>query len=249
MTDQVSNPNGVAPVVPVQADPLAPAPAPAEPSAIAVDPNSLFANQLSSITTDDGRQKYTDVNTALSSIPHAQNHINELGSKVKELEEELAKRVGAEELLASLQQTQAPAAAIPAEGQMDESAIQNVVNNMLQSNAQQQTADANANTVRQAISEKFGDAASVEFANKAKELGMDVGTLTSMAKSTPQVVLSLFNTAPVRDPQPTSVSSVHIPAAPAGVVEEDYMAKFRGSDTGLSGKWAKAKADAANNQT
>lgn len=249
MTDQVSNPNGVDPVVPVQADPLAPAPAPADPSAQAVDPNSLFANQLSSITTDDGRQKYQDVNTALSSIPHAQNHINELGSKVKELEEELAKRVGAEELLSSLQQAQAPAAAIPAEGQYDESAIQNVVNNMLQSKAQQDVAEANAATVRNAISEKFGETASTEFANKAKALGMDVGTLTNMAKSTPQVVLQLFDTAPLRDPQPTSVSSVHIPAAPAGIVEEDYMAKFRGSDTGLSSKWAKAKADAANKLT
>jgi len=246
MNDQVSNPNGeVQANEQVQADPAAPAPAPAEPSA-QVDPNSLFADQLSGIKTDDGRQKYADVPTALDSIPHAQNHINELSSQVKDLQEELAKRQGAEELLSSLQQSQQQVVEQPSVTGLDETAIESVVENMLQTKAQQEQQKANANKVKQALTDKFGNAASVEFENRAKQLGMSVGQLTQMSSQMPQAVVELFNAEPVRDPQPTVSSSVNISATPVEKQVPDYMARFKGNaDGGIQSKWAAAKAEAA----
>ncbi len=247
MNDQVSNPNGEAnPQVP--ADQAAPANAPAEQS-VQVDPNSLFADQLSSITTDDGRQKYSDVPTALASIPHAQGHIGELTNKVKELEGELAKRQGAEELLASLQQSQQQVVEQPSVTGLDAAEIENVVSNILQTKAQQDAAETNAAKVRNALSEKFGGAASVEFENRAKSLGVSVGQLTQMASQSPQVVMELFNTPDVRDPQPTVGGSVNISSRPVEKAQPDYMAKFRGSDSDLSTKWAAAKAEVSTKLT
>ena len=247
MNDQVSNPNGEAnPQVP--ADPAAPANAPAEPS-VQVDPNSLFADQLSSITTDDGRQKYSDVPTALASIPHAQGHIGELTNKVKELEGELAKRQGAEELLASLQQSQQQVVEQPSVTGLDAAEIENVVSNILQTKAQQNAAETNAAKVRNALSEKYGGAASVEFENRAKSLGVSVGQLTQMASQSPQVVMELFNTPDVRDPQPTVGGSVNISSRPVEKTQPDYMAKFRGSDSDLPTKWAAAKAEVSSKLT
>ena len=250
MNDQVSNPNGNDQVNDqVLADQAAPATAPAEQS-VQVDPNSLFADQLSSITTDDGRQKYADVTTALNSIPHAQGHINELSSQVKELQEELAKRQGAEDLLASLQQSQQQVVETPSVTGLDETAIESVVSNMLQSQAQQQQQEANAATVKQALTDKFGAAASVEFENRAQQLGMSVGQLTQMSAQMPQAVVELFNTVPVRDPQPTVGSTVNIPATPVSGSTPDYMAKFRGqSDKDVKSKWEAAKEEVAKNIT
>jgi len=242
MNDQVSNPNGELNQQ-VQADQSAPTDAPVEQS-VQVDPNSLFADQLSSITTDDGRQKYSDVPTALASIPHAQGHISELTNKVKELEEEVAKRRGAEELLNSLQQSQQQVTEAPSVTGLDETAVQNVVNNILQSKAQQDVAETNATSVRNALVAKFGEAASVEFQNKANALGVDVGQLTEMSKQTPNIVMELFNTPGVRDPQPTTGSSVNISSRPVEKAQPDYMRKFSQGDTTTADKWAAAKAEA-----
>jgi uncharacterized protein YukE len=246
MNDTVSNPNGEE-NQPVQTDQSAPAPVQAEPTA-QVDPNSLFADQLSSIVADDGRQKYADVPTALSSIPHAQGRINELSSTVKELQEELAKRQGAEDLLASLQQSQQQVTEQPSVTGLDETAIESVVSNILQSQAQQQQQEANTATVKQTLIDKFGGAASVEFENRAKQLGMSVGQLTQMSAQMPQAVMELFNTVQVRDPQPTVGSAVNIPSTPVQDNTPDYMARFSGSsDNDTRSKWEAAKAEVAKN--
>ena len=247
MNDQVSNPNGEANQQ-VPADQAAPTEAPVEQS-VQVDPNSLFADQLSSITTDDGRQKYSDVPTALASIPHAQGHISELTNKVKQLEEEVAKRQGAEELLASLQQSQQQVTEQPSVAGLDETAIENVVANMLQSKAQQDVAETNAAQVRNALSGKFGEGASAEFEGRAKQLNMSVGQLTELAKSSPQLVMELFNAPSVRDPQPTTGSSVNISARPVEKPQPDYMRKFSQGDTSTADKWAAAKAEVASKLT
>ena len=247
MNDQVSNPNGEGQVNDqVPADQAAQADAAVTPQ---VDPNSLFADQLSSITTDDGRQKYADVPTALQSIPHAQSHISELNSKVKQLEEELNKRQGAEELLSSLQQSQQQVVEQPSVTGLDATEIENVVSNILQTKAQQDVAQTNAAQVRSALSEKFGGAASVEFENRAKSLGISVGQLTQMASQSPQVVMELFNAPSVRDPQPTTGGSVNISSRPVEKTQPDYMAKFSGTSSELPSKWAAAKAEAMSKLT
>jgi len=244
MTEPVSNPNE-----PVQKEPVQPTqnePGTPEPTIQQPDPNSLFADQLASITTDDGRQKYGDVSTALNSIPHAQNHIKELTDKVTQLQEELTKRQGAEEMLAALQQSQQSDPAQPADP-LDATAIQDLVSQTLDQRAQQELAAINGNKVKTALHEKFGDSASKEFENKAAALGLSVGQLTSLSKQSPQVVLELFGDVPVRDVQPTQPSSNAVPPNTPQDPTPDYLAKFSGTDSSLSEKWKKAK-DAVQQQ-
>lgn len=210
------------------------------------DPNSLFADQLAGIVADDGRQKYVDVPTALSSIPHAQSHISELTDTVKQLQEELAKREGAEDLLARLQQSTQQSTEQPSVQGLDATAVQDLVSTLLTNKAQEDVATTNGDMVKQSLRQKFGDAAAKEFESVAVALNLDVGQLTQLAKTSPQVVLKLFGDTTVRDPQPTTGSSVNISPTAVNPTTPDYMLKFRHGDTSLKDKWAKAKEAVAS---
>ena len=205
-----------------------------------VDPDSLFADQLASIQTDEGRQKFNSVDAALGSIPHAQQHIKELTDKLTAAEEELAKRQGAEELLDRLQQSQSPEPETTPQT-LDAAAIQGLVEQVLQKNDQQAIATSNAQAVKQALQQKFGDAAPQEFERKASSLGLSVAQLTEMAATSPQVVKELFAaTAAAPTADPTTPSSVSVSGQPQKQEEPDYMRKFRGSDNSTLSKWRKA---------
>lgn len=211
-----------------------------EPTIQQVDPDSLFADQLASIQTDEGRQKFNTVDAALGSIPHAQQHIKELTDKLAAAEEELAKRQGAEELLDRLQQSQSPEPETTPQT-LDATAIQGLVEQVLQKNDQQAIAASNAQAVKQALQQKFGDAAPQEFERKASSLGLSVAQLTEMAATSPQVVKELFAaTAATPTADPTTPSSVSVSGQPKKQEEPDYMRKFRGSDNSTLSKWRKA---------
>lgn len=205
-----------------------------------VDPDSLFADQLAGIQTDDGRQKFNSVDAALGSIPHAQQHIKQLTDELAATKEELAKRQGTEELLDRLQQSQTPEPGTTPET-LDATAIQGLVDQVLQEKDQQALAASNASAVKQALEEKFGDDAALEFERKAKSLGLSVAQLSGMAATSPQVVKELFAaTTTVAVAEPVTPSSVSVTGQPVKQEEPDYMRKFRGSDNPTMSKWRKA---------
>ena len=245
MSELFSNPDGATPITQPATQPAVTEQVPvAKPEP--VDPNSLFANQLAGIVADDGRQKYSDVTTALASIPHAQGHIQTLTTEVVELKAELAKRAGAEDLMERLQKNQSTqqTTEIPSVAGLDETQVRNLLDSHLEQKALTTKAETNRNSVKTALSEKFGDRASDVFASKAASLGLSVVDLTNLAASSPQAAMELFKDVDVRDPQPTTPSSNTMPNTPASS-EPDYMAKFKGHDTSHSDKWAKAKAAVA----
>lgn len=220
--------------------PATPAVKPEEP----VDPNSLFADQLSGIVADDGRQKYADVKTALASIPHAQQHIQSLSDKIKELETDLAKRNGMEELMQSLQdKPNQQATETPSVAGLDEATVLQLIEATRQKERANETAAANANSVKQALAAKFGDKAKEAFAQKAQELGMTVGTLTDLAKTSPKAVEAFFNGSQVRDAQPTTGGAPVVTTTTKDNMP-DYERRFRQGDTVLSDKWERAKQNA-----
>jgi hypothetical protein len=237
MTDPVAGNPSVEPNNPEATPPVV------QPAVVQPDPDSLFADQLTAIQTDDGRQKYSDVNTALQSIPHAQNHIGELTNRVKELETELASKQGAEELARQLSAVQSPQTNTeqPSVQGLDETAVADLVSGILESRTQQEIASANAALVVEALATSYGDKAEAEFAAKAQSLNMTVKDFANLARQSPDVVLQLFADRPVRDPQPTHGASVNV--EPVKVEQQpDYMARFSGKETGLQAKWAAAKA-------
>lgn len=239
-----SNPNDPNPTnQSVEAPSSTPAVEPAANPAQPTDPNSLFADQLAGITTDDGRQKYADVQTALNSIPHAQTHIAEQTAKIKELEDELSKRMGMEQVLAEFQSQQA-APETPSEptGVADVN-VEALLDAKLQEREAQALAKANQDKVLARLTNKFGDQAETAFNAKAAELGVGVGFLSDLARSAPDAVLAYFGEAKAT-PQPVSGSvNTSVLDNKPQVETQEHMRVFSGTEGDAIKKW---RASAAN---
>ena len=238
-----SNPNTNQSTSTVQETPSsAPAVEPAVNPAQATDPNSLFADQLQSIKTDDGRQKYADVQTALNSIPHAQSHISEQAQRIKELEAELEQRKGMEAVLEQLQSQQQPRVEQPSNNAgIDATTIEQLLDQRLQQREIAQVQQANAQQVLNKLQEQFGDNAEQRFNARAMELGMTPVQLSDLARQTPAAALAFFNTpAPApANPTTSSINTNVLESAPKPA--EDPMARFRGDTSPGLAAWRAAE--------
>jgi hypothetical protein len=85
---------------------------------------------------------------------------------------------------------------------LDEQAVTSILQQQLAQMEQAKAREANAATVRQALEGKYGDKAEQVFQSKAKELGVDASYLTELAFTAPQMVISQFQGASAKDPQP-----------------------------------------------
>ena len=165
------------------------------------DANSLFADQLKSITAEDGRAKYNSVDDALKALKHSQEYIPQLKGKVDsyeakiaQLEAELAKRSSVEDAVSRLTATESQKAQ-PAQG-LDVQAVESLVSQVLSKREQQGVAQQNEQLVDNALKEKFGANAYTELRNKASELGMSVGDLRKLAQQSPKAFLAFFPDKP-----------------------------------------------------
>ena len=237
MTDNIfGNPEGVQPEATQQA-PVSPqeSQAPAQ----AIDPNSVFANQLAGIKSDDGRQKYVDVPTALESIPHAQEHIRGLAAKNAELEAQVAKMQGMDEVLQRLESNQNQPEQ-PSVNGLDATAVNAQVEQILTQREQAAVASRNQATVVNALTQKFGDSAETVFAEKAAQLGVDVGFLTEISLRSPEAALAYFDTAPAKISNPVSGGINTTAIRPDHVADDSHMDVFRGGQSDLVNQWRKA---------
>lgn len=233
MTDSVfGNPEtGTQPTTPEQGVPAKPA-----------SQGDSFADLLSTIKTPDGRQKYADINTALESIPHAQNHIIELSTRVKELEEQLTKSKTMEQVLEQLQAPQSSSGQ-PSVAGLTEAQIKELFNREIQEREAASVAKANEAQVTRALKDKFGDKAIEVLAAKADELGVDIGFLQSLAQRSPKAVLNYFNVStPQTTPSVTSPGYNTAAFAPAskGDPLAEARAKLFGTEDALKTKWRAA---------
>ena len=146
----------------------------------------VFADKLSSITNEDGTPKYTDVASALDSIPHAQQHISTIESENAELKKKLAEEQAAKELLAK--QAQKLPESQP--GLTAEDVARIAAETQQKANEANQK-QANRDAVNAKFSEHFGDKAVQEMQRVAKESGMTVGAIAALAESSPQAVFKL----------------------------------------------------------
>lgn len=184
-----------------------PAPQGGEPKAAETVPaTDSYANQLASIVTEDGRQKYADVNTALNSIPHAQSHIAELTRKNAELEAEVQKRAGMEQVLERIDSKNQTNSETPSDNSLSEAHVMELLNSALTQREEQSTALANEIALTNGLVEKFGtkEKAMEMLANKAKELNVNVDFMQSLAQKSPKAVLSYFGEAAASAPSPVA---------------------------------------------
>lgn len=178
-----------------------PAPAQQEPVQQPVQqPAPVAAPQLSpevAAFVGEGR-KYANINSALASIPHAQQHIATLEAEkaalVQEnerLKGELASAKNLEDVLAKISGNPQPAQDTPIPSGLDEQAVLN----LLEQRDAKARSMANQVAVTNALVGKFGDDAKALEALKAKaaELGVGFDFMQDLAAKSPKAVLSYFN--------------------------------------------------------
>jgi hypothetical protein len=170
---------------------------------VEVKPQSgdIFSDQLKDIKAEDGRQKYDTVEKALEALTHSQTLIPTLQQQVTALEqektqlrEELAKSKGAQELVDSLtNHQQAEQEGNPSETPFGEADVASLISATLDKRQQEQTQTTNADKVQTALVNAFGAKAQEVVQAKAKELNTTPEALGTLAASSPDMVLALFN--------------------------------------------------------
>lgn len=214
--------------------------------------SNAFDQLLAGITSADGRQKYSSVEDALKSLPHAQSHISQLEddnkqlkSQMEQMQEQLSKMSKYEELLANQQASQGNQNDNSGGG-LDEAKIAQLVQQQMTAAEKQKSAQQNAQTVVKELSELFGDqqAASKAFAEKARELEVDESFLSDMARRSPKAVLSYFSTNQTKTPKSTQsdVNTTSFQSKP-----EQPKGKLYGKTSDLIANW-RASAESVNSK-
>jgi hypothetical protein len=150
-------------------------------------------------------KKYATPEDALKSIPHAQAHIAKLEQEMQALREKEAKARSLDEVYEALvSRPNSAADTPPAQGVVDESLIDRVLDKKLEQRNIEQARTANKDAVKAALVDKFGDKANEQFQNKAKELGVSESFLTSVIAQSANAGLELFGLAKKENPAPSA---------------------------------------------
>ena len=156
----------------------------------------------------DGK-KYSSVEDALKSVPHAQKHIQTLESELATLKEELMKRRTTEELLDEIKSGVQPKENLQGV-EFDQDKLMQLVDQTLEVKERQRLAKTNASQVAAKFTEKFGTEAETVYKSVARENGLSEQQLNSLAASSPNVVLKLAGLAEAKTaPVSKSTSSVN----------------------------------------
>ena len=135
-------------------------------------------------------KKYQSVEDALSSVPHAQKHIQTLESELAEVKDELTKRRTTAELLDEIKSGIVPQDTLePVQYNQDN--LEQLVSQALENRDVQKTAHHNAKSVAAQFTEKYADKAEEVYNSIAKENGMTVEQLNSLSATAPGAVLKL----------------------------------------------------------
>jgi len=156
----------------------------------------------------DGK-KYSSVEDAVKSVPHAQKHIQTLESELATLKEELMKRRTTEELLDEIKSGVQPKENLQGV-EFDQDKLMQLVDQTLEVKERQRLAKTNASQVAAKFTEKFGTEAETVYKSVARENGLSEQQLNSLAASSPNVVLKLAGLAEAKTaPVSKSTSSVN----------------------------------------
>ena len=219
----------------VQATPET-APASAEVAATPQEASDPYADLLTTIKADDGRQKYADVKTALESIPHAQTHIRELNEKLKAMEERLKDASNVDEVLKRLESTQANEERPSQE--LDETKLAQFLEAQLTAREQAKVQESNRKAVADTLRGAFGEKAEEMYKQTAEELGIELGVMNDLAQRSPAAVLKYFGLDHKKASSNLSKPSVNT-AAMHNKPEQrrDPMDMFKSSESDLVKKW------------
>lgn len=181
-----------------------PSPAGDEPTGGSNPPNAVPDNQLKTILegirNDKGEPKYKTIEDAVVALKHSQEYIPQLTEKLRSQEVELANAKAAAAKVAELERTlesltqskQSPAQTTPVPAGLSKEEIAGLITSTLEQQRQQAAASENQSQVINALTTAFGTKAEEVFYAKAKDLGLTVGAINSLAAQSPKVVLQLL---------------------------------------------------------
>lgn len=135
-------------------------------------------------------KKYSSVEDALKSVPHAQKHIKTLEEELAQAKVELERRKTAEQILSEIksgnQQTETPSG-----NTVTPDIVAQLVEQSLAQNMRRQTEAQNTNQVVSAFKSKFGEKAEEAYNSIAAESGLTVEQFNNLAKTSPALILKL----------------------------------------------------------
>ena len=180
-----------------------------------------YADLLGGITNEDGTQKYQDVETALTSLPHAQTHIHNIEADNVKLKEELAQALTAQELLRKTAADKQPAAA-----SLSQDDLFKAIDSVLDAKSEQSTKNSNLNSVGKVFSDTYGEKAKEELKALAESNGVGMDFIRHMAETSPKAVLKLAglsDTPVTRGSKTQSTVNTESFRMPATVVNKPVM--------------------------
>lgn len=149
-------------------------------------------------------KKYATVEKALEALAPAQSHIATLEAELKELRAKAEGVVSVEQVYATVQELlekERRPAVTPA---LDEASLTGLLDRTLTAREQAAAKQQNIETVKSALTDKFGDKANEQFKAKAQELGLPISALNDLAAKSPKAVLEYFGVKPSGAPARTS---------------------------------------------
>ena len=153
-------------------------------------------------------KKYSSVDAALKSIPHAQSHISTIEAENLRLKTELESHRTTEDLLEDIRNGIVQPSAATTAPVLDQTQIESTIEALLTRKEQSRQEQLNVNTVVSEFTKVFGDKAKgeEEFIKLAAETGMSIPTLNRLAATSPAAVLRLAGIGTKKEVSPAKVS-------------------------------------------
>lgn len=154
-------------------------------------------------------KKYSTLDDALKSVPHAQKHISTLEQELADARAELTKRKTAEELLADIQRGISTQGVTTPNVDLTQDVVSGIVKNVINQEKQKEVADLNVKEVINAFQSNFGEKSEEVFIKLASENGLTVAQMNSLAATSPKALLKLAGLTDQRKTPPHMNSSVN----------------------------------------
>ena len=167
--------------------------------------NTDYSTLLASITNQDGTQKYSDIEAALSSLSHTQDHIQRLEQENRDYKDNATSSQELYDMLnQGRDQEQSPEATPPQNVTADD--VVAIINQLKTNDLKL----SNKDKVLGQLSEVFGspEKALEEYTKKAQELNVSTEFLDSISQSSPAAALAYFSKQESNlGPQPTGTDT------------------------------------------
>lgn len=143
-------------------------------------------------------KKYSTIEEALKSVPHAQTYIQKLETEKAELEARVGSASTLEDHIKTLKEdmrkiTEAQNTAAPQSTPVDPNEIAGMVKEAVAGMNAEQTKATNLNLTDLAVKNKFGDNAVAEFHKTATDNGLTTNEMALLASRSPKAFLKLFD--------------------------------------------------------